>query len=43
MNYSTGPTGSGAYSNAVVPFGSWPADFGPAVKGSLAYSLYGSY
>ncbi|WP_405361500.1 Ig-like domain-containing protein [Kitasatospora sp. NBC_00085] len=43
MNYSTGPAGSGAYSNAVVPFGTWPAAFGPAVKDSLAYSLYGSY
>ncbi|MEU1421940.1 Ig-like domain-containing protein [Kitasatospora sp. NPDC005751] len=43
MNYSTGPTGSGAYSNAVVPFGTWPAEFGPAVKDTLRYSLYGSY
>ncbi|MGV9267162.1 Ig-like domain-containing protein [Kitasatospora sp. NPDC003701] len=43
MNYSTGPTGSGAYSNAVVPFGTWPAAFGPAVKDTLLYSLYGSY
>ncbi|MBP0453600.1 hypothetical protein J5Y04_29245 [Kitasatospora sp. RG8] len=43
MNYATGPTGSGACSNAVVPFGNWPADFGPAVKDSLTYSLHGSY
>ncbi|WP_406203916.1 Ig-like domain-containing protein [Kitasatospora sp. NBC_01560] len=43
MNYSTGPAGSGAYSNAVVPFGTWPATFGPAVKDTLLYSLYGSY
>ncbi|GAA2794937.1 Ig-like domain-containing protein [Kitasatospora sp. CM 4170] len=43
MNYSTGPAGSGAYSNAVVPFGTWPTAFGPAVKDTLLYSLYGSY
>ncbi|MCG6497534.1 Ig-like domain-containing protein [Kitasatospora sp. A2-31] len=43
MNYSTGPAGTGAYSNAVVPFGTWPTDFGPAVKDTLLYSLYGSY
>ncbi|MGW6913612.1 Ig-like domain-containing protein [Kitasatospora sp. NPDC054939] len=43
MNYSTGPVGQGAYSNTVVPFGTWPATFGPAVKSSLVYSLYGTY
>ncbi|MEK2493120.1 Ig-like domain-containing protein [Kitasatospora purpeofusca] len=43
MNYSTGTAGQGAYSNTVVPFGTWPADFGPAVKDSFRYSLYGTY
>ncbi|MEV8096110.1 Ig-like domain-containing protein [Kitasatospora sp. NPDC085879] len=43
MHYSTGPAGSGAYSNTVVPFGTWPASFGTAVKDSLVYSLYGAY
>ncbi|MFG3056062.1 Ig-like domain-containing protein [Kitasatospora sp. NPDC048239] len=43
MNYSTGASGSGAYSNSVVPFGTWPTTFGPAVKDPLLYSLYGSY
>lgn len=43
MHFSTGAAGSGAYSNAVVPFGTWPATFGPAVKDTLVYSLYGAY
>ncbi|WP_345699251.1 Ig-like domain-containing protein [Kitasatospora terrestris] len=43
MNFSTGPAASGAYSNTGVPFGTWPAVFGPAVKDTLVYSLYGSY
>ncbi|MEV4561915.1 Ig-like domain-containing protein [Kitasatospora sp. NPDC049285] len=43
MHYSSGPAGSGAYSNASVPFGTFPASFGPAVKDNLVYSLYGSY
>ncbi|GAA1404702.1 hypothetical protein GCM10009639_50810 [Kitasatospora putterlickiae] len=43
MHYSTGASGQGAYSNTVVPFGTWPADFGPAVKDSFLYSLYGTY
>ncbi|MFE6867586.1 Ig-like domain-containing protein [Kitasatospora sp. NPDC057692] len=43
MHYSTGATGQGAYSNTVVPFGTWPADFGPAVKDAFRYSLYGTY
>ncbi|MFD9124963.1 Ig-like domain-containing protein [Kitasatospora sp. NPDC059571] len=43
MNYTSGPAGSGAYSSAVVPFGTWPSSFGTAVKDSLIYSLYGSY
>ncbi|WP_159401045.1 Ig-like domain-containing protein [Streptomyces sp. NRRL B-24484] len=43
MHYSTGPAGSGAYSNTVVPFGTWPTSFGTAVKDSLVYSLYGAY
>ncbi|MER6364194.1 Ig-like domain-containing protein [Kitasatospora sp. NPDC001527] len=43
MNYSTGAVGQGAYSNTVVPFGTWPADFGPAVKDAFRYSLYGTY
>ncbi|MFF7457470.1 Ig-like domain-containing protein [Kitasatospora sp. NPDC008115] len=43
MHYSTGAAGQGAYSNTVVPFGTWPADFGPAVKDSFRYSLYGTY
>ncbi|WP_354642559.1 Ig-like domain-containing protein [Kitasatospora camelliae] len=43
INYGSGPSGSGAYSNTVVPFGTWPSSFGPAVRTSLQYSLYGSY
>ncbi|MFC5641244.1 Ig-like domain-containing protein [Kitasatospora cinereorecta] len=43
MNYGAGASGSGAYSNTGVPFGTWPTSFGPAVKDSLVYSLYGSY
>ncbi|MFJ1706160.1 Ig-like domain-containing protein [Kitasatospora sp. NPDC088346] len=43
MNYSGGTAGQGAYSSGGVPFGTWPSDFGPAVKDSLAYSLYGEY
>ncbi|MFJ6139678.1 hypothetical protein [Kitasatospora sp. NPDC092286] len=43
MNYSTGATGQGAHSNTVVPFGSRPTDFGPAVRDSPVNSLYGSY
>ncbi|WP_345707584.1 Ig-like domain-containing protein [Kitasatospora paranensis] len=43
MNYTAGAAGSGAYSSAVVPFGTWPSSFGTVVKDSLVYSLYGSY
>ncbi|MFD5085336.1 Ig-like domain-containing protein [Kitasatospora sp. NPDC058406] len=43
MNYSTGAGGQGAYSNTVVPFGTWPVNFGPAVKDAFQYSLYGTY
>ncbi|MFD0530099.1 Ig-like domain-containing protein [Kitasatospora arboriphila] len=43
MHYSTGAASSGAYSNTVVPFGTWPTAFGTAVKDSLVYSLYGAY
>ncbi len=43
MHYSSGPAGSGVYSNASVPFGTFPASFGTAVKDNLVYSLYGAY
>ncbi|MFI6447452.1 Ig-like domain-containing protein [Kitasatospora sp. NPDC050543] len=43
MNYGAGAQGQGAYSSGGVPFGTWPASFGPAVKDRLVYSLYGSY
>ncbi|GAA0657960.1 hypothetical protein GCM10010193_05790 [Kitasatospora atroaurantiaca] len=43
MNFSTGAAGQGAYSSTGVPFGTWPASFGPATKDTLMYSLYGSY
>ncbi|RAJ35971.1 Ig-like domain-containing protein [Kitasatospora sp. SolWspMP-SS2h] len=43
MHYSSGPAGSGAYSSTSVPFGTFPAGFGTAVKDNLVYSLYGTY
>ncbi len=43
MNYSSGALGQGGYSSTGVPFGTWPASFGPVVKDRLVYSLYGSY
>ncbi|MGW4381495.1 Ig-like domain-containing protein [Kitasatospora sp. NPDC004531] len=43
MHYSSGPAGSGVYSSASVPFGTFPASFGTAVKDNLVYSLYGTY
>ncbi len=32
--------GSGAYSTAAQPFGSWPSAFGPAISLAYGYSLY---
>ncbi len=40
MYYSPGSPGQGAFSTSSVPFGTWPASFGPRTLTTAVYALY---
>ncbi|MDE2400795.1 MAG: DUF1929 domain-containing protein [Burkholderiales bacterium] len=41
LKYKSG--GTDAYSQGSIPFGTWPATFGPSVLGGLQFSIYATY
>ncbi len=43
MRYNTGAARQGAYSNASVPFGTWPATFPAATMTNFVFSLFATF